>query len=70
MDGLRFIRLERLIERKLASGLSNPRRARDIVDVQEVVGTLQLPRNMAEQLDESVRDRYYELWQIVQDFPA
>ena len=70
VDGLRFLKLERLIELKLASGLSNPRRARDIVDVQELVDTLQLPRDMAEQLDESVRARYYELWQIVQDFPA
>ena len=69
VDGLRFLTLERLIELKLASGLSNPRRARDLADVQELIAVLGLSAEVADRLDESVRAKYQELWQIVQDFP-
>src|SRR5262245_35098334 len=42
IDGIRFLQLPALVEIKLASGLSNPRRARDLVDVQELIATLSL----------------------------
>ncbi len=69
INGLQFLQLEKLIELKLASGLSNPRRARDLVDVQELIAVRSLSAEVADRLDESVREKYRELWQIVQDFP-
>src|SRR5262249_3602241 len=37
VSGLRFLQLPKLIELKLASGMTNPRRLKDLVDVQEVI---------------------------------
>jgi hypothetical protein len=62
-DGIRVINLETLIELKLASGLTAPHRLRDLADVQDLIKMLQLPLDLAEQLDSSVRDKYVELWQ-------
>ncbi len=66
---MRFLPLPTLIELKLASGLSNPRRARDLVDVQELIDALDLPESLAEQLNPMVRDKYRELWSIVHSNP-
>ena len=54
----------------LASGQTNPRRARDLADVQELIALLRLPQEFAEQLNPYVRDKYRELWAVVHDFPA
>jgi len=63
-DGYWIVTLEKLIELKLASGLSAPHRMKDLVDVQELIGILQLPAELAEQLDESVRGEYRRLWNL------
>lgn len=63
------ITLEKLIELKLASGLSAPHRLRDLADVQELIATLGLPRELSDQLDASVRNEYLRLWQSVQQAP-
>ncbi len=61
----RVIRLPTLIELKLASGLSaEHRQLRDLADVQQLIETLDLPENLAEQLDPSVRDEYRRLWRL------
>ena len=65
MDGLRVLRLPRLIELKLASGLSAPHRLRDLADVQEIIKVRGLDGAFADQLDPSVRARYLELQQAV-----
>lgn len=70
IGGIRFLQLHRLIELKLASGMSNARRLRDLVDVQELIDTLGLPLELESQLDPSVRDKYRELWTIVRDEEA
>lgn len=70
IDGVRIVSLPKLIELKLASGLSNPRRARDLADVQELIDTLKLSQDLADELDPSVRDKYRELWSIVRDHPS
>lgn len=62
----RFLPVERLIELKLASGLSAPHRLRDLADVLELVRAAMLPLTLAEQLDPSVREKYRELWQAAQ----
>jgi hypothetical protein len=67
MDDIRVIRLETLIELKLASGLSaEHRRLRDLADVQLLIETLDLPADLAENLDPSVRDEFARLWQLAQ----
>jgi hypothetical protein len=63
---VRLLPLERLIELKLASGISAPHRLRDLADVLEVIRVRRLPRDFDERLDESVREKYRELWVAAQ----
>ena len=61
-----LLSLPKLIELKLASGISAPHRLKDLADVLELVRQLSLPRSMAESLDASVRPSTEELWQAAQ----
>ena len=63
INGIRVLTLEKLIELKLASGLSAPHRVRDIADVQQLIEVLNLPRDIADRLAESVRSEYLRLWE-------
>ena len=65
-EGIRVIALEKLIELKLASGLTAPHRLVDLGDVQRLIITLGLPLDLAEQLDDSVRSEYRRLWELAQ----
>ena len=65
-DGVRWLSLERLIELKIASGMTSPGRLRDLADVQELIRILRLPSDFAEQLNPFVRDQYAQLWSSVQ----
>ncbi len=58
--------LPRLIELKLASGMTAPHRLKDLADVIEVIRILKLPAGLAEELDPYVREKYGELWQAAQ----
>jgi hypothetical protein len=58
--------LPKLIELKLASGMSAPHRLKDLADVLELVRALGLSRDLAEGLDPSVRSKHDELWQAAQ----
>ncbi|MBI3471735.1 MAG: hypothetical protein HY013_10290 [Candidatus Solibacter usitatus] len=58
--------LEKLIELKLASGMSAPHRLRDLADVQDTIRTLHLPPDLADRLDSSVRSAYLDLWRQAQ----
>jgi hypothetical protein len=66
VDGMHLLALAKLIELKLASGLSSPRRLKDLADVQELIDLLHLPADLADQLDPSVAGKYRELWDSVQ----
>ena len=66
IDGLRFVKLPALIELKLASGMTNPGRLRDLADTQELIRVLKLPADYAEQLNPYVRAKFAELWAGVQ----
>ena len=61
-EGLWVIELEKLIELKLASGLTAPHRLKDLADVQELILHLNLPLDIAARLDDSVRAEYRKLW--------
>lgn len=54
--------VERLVELKLASGLSNPDRMKDLADVQELIRHARLPESLADALDASVRHEYVRIW--------
>jgi hypothetical protein len=69
IDGMRFLGLVKLIELKLASGMTNVRRMKDIVDVTEMIDKLRLSDGFADQLNPFVRDKYLELWRTVRDNP-
>jgi hypothetical protein len=60
---------DKLRELKLASGMTNPGRLKDLADVQELIRVLQLPLEFAEGLNPYVRAKYSELWSGVQQDP-
>lgn len=61
IDGIRYVGLPMLLELKLASGMTNPGRLRDLADVQELIRVLKLPRDYAEKLNPYVREKFVEL---------
>jgi len=63
-DGYKVISLPKLIELKLASGLSAAHRMRDLADVQDLIAKLDLPRSLAAEIDPSVRDEYLRMWDV------
>lgn len=68
-ESLWVIALEKLIELKLASGLSAPHRLKDLADVQELILHLRLPLELSKRLDRSVCPEYERLWNAVQQAP-
>jgi hypothetical protein len=69
IDGVRYLSLPSLIELKLASGMTNPGRLKDLGDVQELIKAIGLRAELAEELNPYVRDRYLELWRGLQESP-
>jgi hypothetical protein len=69
IDGIRFLNLPTLIELKLASGMTNPRRGQDLVDVQRLIEILNLPEDFAAGLAPFVREKYQDIWRIIQNNP-
>lgn len=65
IDGVRFPTLEKLIELKLASGMTAPDRLKDLADVQELVKIRALDREFAGKLNPYVREKYLELVEAV-----
>jgi hypothetical protein len=62
-DDVLVIKLEKLIELKLASGLSAIHRMRDLADVQDLIMALNLPLELMDKLNESVRPEYQRIWE-------
>ena len=67
IDGVRFVTLEKLIELKLASGISAPDRLKDLADVQELIKIRKLDADFATKLDPYVRAKYLELEAAVRE---
>ena len=63
---VRLLQLPKLLELKLASGMSAPHRLRDLADVLEIIRLQRLPEDFAARLDPFVRDKFRELWQAAQ----
>jgi hypothetical protein len=66
IGGIKCMKLPPLVELKIASGMTEPGRLKDLGDVQELIATLGLPDSLADQLNPYVRDKYRELWAAVQ----
>ena len=62
MDGVRYVTIEKLVELKLASGISHQLRYKDLGDVVSLIGSVHLPRDFGERLHPWVRDKWYEIW--------
>lgn len=69
IDGIRIVTLEKLIELKLASGMTAPHRLKDLADVQELIKTRGLGPEFSEQLDPYVRGKFLELYETVRQSP-
>ena len=63
-DSIWYIRLPKLVELKLASGINNPARMKDLADVLELIRILNLPKGLSEQLHPFVQEKYQELWKV------
>lgn len=59
----------KLIELKLASGMTAPHRLKDLADVLELIRAAGLPRALSDTLDPYVRAKYCELWDAAQGAP-
>jgi len=70
IDGVKYLKLDKLIELKLASGMTGGvNRMKDLVDVVELIQICSLPADTADRLDPYVRDKFKELWDGVQQSP-
>jgi hypothetical protein len=67
IGGVSILQLPTLLQLKLASGMTEPGRLKDLADVQELIVTLRLSEDVADSLDRFVRDQYRELWRAVRD---
>ena len=65
IDGIKTITLERLVELKLASGMTAADRLKDLADVQELIKLKHLDEVFADRLNPFVRDKYLELYKAV-----
>jgi hypothetical protein len=66
VKGARIVDLPMLINLKLASGMTNPGRLRDLADAQELIRVLNLPAEFAGQLNPYVREKFLELRSFIQ----
>jgi hypothetical protein len=69
IDGICYVSLPSLVELKLASGMTNLSRLKDLGDVIELIKALGLTEQFAEELNPYVRGKYLELWRSVRDAP-
>lgn len=65
IDGIKTLSLEKLIELKLASGMTAPHRLKDLADVQEVIKIKDLTADFADKLNPFVREKFLELQKAV-----
>lgn len=65
IDGVNTLTLEKLIELKLASGITATDRLKDLADVQELIKIKSFDESFAIRLNEFVRPKYLDLYQGV-----
>lgn len=65
IEGIKTVTLEKLIELKIASGITAPHRLKDLADVQELIGVKNLGEEFAEKLNPYVREKFLDLQRAV-----
>lgn len=60
--GVQYINLEKLVELKLASGMTGAGRQKDLGDVVALIKTLRLPAEFTNKLNPYVQSTYRDLW--------
>ncbi|MFN0054962.1 MAG: hypothetical protein ACKV0T_22555 [Planctomycetales bacterium] len=65
-QGVPYLKLNTLLELKIASGMTAAHRPRDLDDVIQLIRINALPEDFASQLHPFVREKYVELWQSAQ----
>lgn len=65
-QGVRVVKLPKLLELKLASG-QDPNRQKDLGDAQELIREFDIPADWQYQLDLSLRSDFLRLWNAVQE---
>jgi hypothetical protein len=68
-DGVRRVRLNTLLEMKLAFGITHRGRLKDLADAQDLIQVLRLPADFADQLHPFVRDEYLSLRRALAEAP-
>ena len=66
INGVQVVTLEKLVELKLASGMTAPDRLKDLADVQEMIKIRSLDGEFADKLNPYVREKYLELFAAVE----
>ncbi len=61
-EDFRVLSLRDLVEMKLASGLTNADRLKDLADVQELIRHAAIPLELSAELDPMVREKFVEIW--------
>ena len=67
IGGIKYVTFEKLVELKLASGISAPHRLKDLADVQELIKIKKLDADFANKLDPYVRAKFLELQEAVRN---
>ena len=62
-EGVMLLPVNQLVELKLASGLTNADRMKDLADVQELIRAANLPLDLGNELNPMVQPKYAEIWQ-------
>jgi len=65
-DRFAILSLPRLVELKLASGMTAPHRLKDLADVLELIRAAKLSEDFVAKLDLFVHEKYLELWRAAQ----
>jgi Uncharacterised nucleotidyltransferase len=70
INGVRYLSLRSLVELKIASGMTNLGRLKDLADIQQLIQAAGLSADFANELNPYVREKYLELWHGVKDSPV
>jgi hypothetical protein len=65
VNSIHYINLSSLLELKLAYGMSNLLRAKDIGGFIELISTLNLPRGFGDGMNPYVQPKFFELWDVI-----